>query len=441
MANDYRDRDRGRDFDRNRDLDESRDFDRNRDFGQNRDFDRFRSEGSNRGMFGYEGEGYLQGGERGLDRDSDSGHRGGRMSGDRNLASYGRDDFGRDRSASGRDFGDVARDRSQAFRNRNDMPDRFDAGRHGAYDDSTGGFGGGSYGGNYGGSQDMNRGRMANGGYFGDNSFGSTGTLDRNVRSSYAANDFGNTTRNIDRQDFGRSETWRDMSRDDSWRETNRLREFRDGNRGEFGDNWQADRSYGFDRGVDRGSSQPVRESFRGRGPKGYQRSDERIREDVCERLELDDRVDASEIDVTVNSGVVTLSGVVHDRQMKRRAEDVAEAATGVHDVNNQIRIDRHTGRHGDDTLQSGILGLTNTNNVEEGGAAGHGGSNTAGTTGQVGGVASMAGATGNAGMTTAPMTNPGAVATGANTNQTRSSNTGITSGNTTAADRSNRKK
>jgi hypothetical protein len=38
-------------------------------------------------------------------------------------------------------------------------------------------------------------------------------------------------------------------------------------------------------------------------------------------------------------------------------------------------------------------------------------------------------------------MTNPGAVTTGANSNQARTSNTGITSGNTTAADRSSRKR
>lgn len=78
---------------------------------------------------------------------------------------------------------------------------------------------------------------------------------------------------------------------------------------------------------------------FRGRGPRGYQRSDERIHEDVCERLTQHGRVDASNIDVRVENGEVTLVGTVDDRQMKRLAEDLAENVSGVKQVHNQIRI------------------------------------------------------------------------------------------------------
>jgi hypothetical protein len=78
---------------------------------------------------------------------------------------------------------------------------------------------------------------------------------------------------------------------------------------------------------------------FAGRGPKGYQRSDERIREDVCERLTQDPRVDASDIEIQVQNGEVTLSGTVDDRESKRTAEDVAESISGVKDVHNQIRV------------------------------------------------------------------------------------------------------
>src|SRR5437764_2488082 len=81
--------------------------------------------------------------------------------------------------------------------------------------------------------------------------------------------------------------------------------------------------------------------SFRGRGPKNYQRSDERIREDVCERLTYDERVDATDIEVEVREGVVRLSGTVDDRYAKRIAEDVAESVRGIRDVENQIRIRR----------------------------------------------------------------------------------------------------
>ena len=79
--------------------------------------------------------------------------------------------------------------------------------------------------------------------------------------------------------------------------------------------------------------------THRGRGPRNYRRSDERIREDVCDRLTLDDRVDASDIEVTVADTVVTLSGTVGDRDMKRRAERIAESVTGVNDVLNTLRI------------------------------------------------------------------------------------------------------
>ena len=79
---------------------------------------------------------------------------------------------------------------------------------------------------------------------------------------------------------------------------------------------------------------------FRGRGPRGYERSRERIYEDVCEWLTDDDEVDASEIEVEVENGIVTLRGTVPDRPQKRRAEDIAERASGVRDVRNQLEIE-----------------------------------------------------------------------------------------------------
>lgn len=76
-----------------------------------------------------------------------------------------------------------------------------------------------------------------------------------------------------------------------------------------------------------------------GRGPSDYTRSDERIREDVNDRLTDDPRVDASGISVTVSSCEVTLNGTVHDRTSKRRAEDVAERVSGVKHVQNNLRV------------------------------------------------------------------------------------------------------
>lgn len=69
---------------------------------------------------------------------------------------------------------------------------------------------------------------------------------------------------------------------------------------------------------------------YRGRGPKNYKRSDDRIKEDICDFLTDDHLVDANEIEVTVSGGEVILSGYVSDRSAKRRAEDIAESVNGV---------------------------------------------------------------------------------------------------------------
>lgn len=77
----------------------------------------------------------------------------------------------------------------------------------------------------------------------------------------------------------------------------------------------------------------------RGRGPKNYVRSDERIREDVSDRLADHAHLDASEIDVQVKNGEVTLTGTVEDRMSKRRAEDCADDVSGVKHVQNNLRV------------------------------------------------------------------------------------------------------
>ncbi len=78
---------------------------------------------------------------------------------------------------------------------------------------------------------------------------------------------------------------------------------------------------------------------YAGRGPRGYQRSDERIREDVCERMCECGELDASEIEVRVSNAEVTLLGTVRDRQDKRLAEDLTDHVSGVREVHNQIRV------------------------------------------------------------------------------------------------------
>jgi BON domain len=77
----------------------------------------------------------------------------------------------------------------------------------------------------------------------------------------------------------------------------------------------------------------------RGKGPLGYQRSDERLRELVSEALSDDDQIDASQIQVTVKDGEVTLSGIVDDRRTRREAEDCVANISGVRDVQIQLRV------------------------------------------------------------------------------------------------------
>ena len=78
----------------------------------------------------------------------------------------------------------------------------------------------------------------------------------------------------------------------------------------------------------------------RGKGPKGYQRSDERIKEMVCERLRDDPSIDPSEVTITVLSGTITLEGTVDSRQAKNAIEEIAEQF-GSQEVQNNLRVQR----------------------------------------------------------------------------------------------------
>ena len=66
-----------------------------------------------------------------------------------------------------------------------------------------------------------------------------------------------------------------------------------------------------------------------GKGPRGYQRSDDRICEEICELLTRDANVDATAVEVTVVTGEVTLRGNVDSRYEKRATEDIAESVQG----------------------------------------------------------------------------------------------------------------
>ncbi len=79
--------------------------------------------------------------------------------------------------------------------------------------------------------------------------------------------------------------------------------------------------------------------NFSGIGPKGYIRSDEKIHDEVCEVLFRNPFVDASDIDVKVLNGIVTLSGTIANRSAKKEAERSTEDILGVIDVINDLRL------------------------------------------------------------------------------------------------------
>jgi hypothetical protein len=82
-----------------------------------------------------------------------------------------------------------------------------------------------------------------------------------------------------------------------------------------------------------------------GKGPKGYKRNDERTREDVCEAIAYQGDIDATDVEVKVQDGVVTLTGTVALRQDKRGLERLVERVRGVHEVHNELRLAREQKR------------------------------------------------------------------------------------------------
>ncbi|MEM5277191.1 BON domain-containing protein [Cupriavidus taiwanensis] len=106
---------------------------------------------------------------------------------------------------------------------------------------------------------------------------------------------------------------------DEAWRRGSEVR-----------DEW-GDRRGNAARGMPRGRERA--------GPKGYQRSDERIREDICERLAHARHVDVREVEVEVQGGVVRLTGNVRDRRQKYCIEDIVDDVFGVQEIHNAVRL------------------------------------------------------------------------------------------------------
>jgi hypothetical protein len=149
---------------------------------------------------------------------------------------------------------------------------------------------------------------------------------------------------------------------------------------------WRSERGFGHTgREDDRSVWQKMKDTFSGKGPRGYRRSDERIREDVSDRLTDHPGIDASDIDVDVRGGEVTLKGTVTSRDQKRMAEDVIESCPGVGEVHNQLRVQRE--HSGTQWSSSGVGAMAGTSTYY--GTSGGSGENV------MSGASGMSGATG----------------------------------------------
>jgi osmotically-inducible protein OsmY len=271
--------------------------------------------------------------------------------GDFGRANFGRGDFGREdwRSGGGYGYGGTGYGGGSTGRDygfgRDDYPSSRSSygGRSGGFDEAGWGWGGGS------------------GASFYDRDFGGRGGY--SDESRYSGSGWRNEGQGRDPYQRG----FLDRASDEvaSW----------------FGDR-EAERRRELD--------------HRGRGPKGYSRSDDRIREDINDRLTDDPYVDAQEIEITVSGSEATLSGFVSTRDQRRRAEDIVERVSGVTHVQNNIRVrSQGTAQSGSDIGQTAFgreSSSAGTTSKAAGTSAtgstpvGASGSSTSGTTGTTSG-------------------------------------------------------
>ncbi|WP_454016600.1 BON domain-containing protein [Azospirillum sp. Marseille-Q6669] len=278
----------------------------------------------------------------------------------------GNRDYGRDYGSRG-SFGQGQRD----WRSREDRQSYEDRGDYGQDFGYRGGFGRSDYGsGAYGGRDYGSR-------DYGGMDYGSRGTGNRD----YSSRDYGN-------RDYGRM-----GYSGGSGYGRNEERGFFE-RAGDEMASWFGDEDAERRRRMDARNDDPGAQHHRGRGPRGYTRSDDRIREDVNDRLTDDPYIDASEIDVTVSNCEVTLSGTVGDRRTKRRAEDMAETISGVRHVQNNLRVRERTfGGTGTTAGASAMAGLGGTGSSGTGmSGSGMGSTGMSGSTTGTSGTSSTSG-------------------------------------------------
>ena len=76
-------------------------------------------------------------------------------------------------------------------------------------------------------------------------------------------------------------------------------------------------------------------------GPRRRRKPDESLRQEIQEILIADPELEATDIEVEVEGGAVTLRGVVGDSDARLLAEELVESLAGVREVHNRLRVER----------------------------------------------------------------------------------------------------
>lgn len=145
---------------------------------------------------------------------------------------------------------------------------------------------------------------------------------------------FSNSGRELRRNRFGEERPRHDHYQDDQFK-----RDYDPTYEDEYGMRHPYEHGGQLNRWSDDIRSEASRENHSGKGPKGYKRSSERIREEACEILSKDWFLDASDIEVAVENNCLVLKGEVRTRRDKRHAEAIVENIAGIDDVQNQLKV------------------------------------------------------------------------------------------------------
>lgn len=175
-------------------------------------------------------------------------------------------------------------------------------------------------------NRDMNNDNIRRSSMYGDD-YVQPARIENNGRSNYSGRDHDRDDRYDDQQE---NRDWWDKASDEvaSW--------------------------FGNDEAEQRRRMDKLSGPHRGKGPKGYMRTDDRIREDINECLYHDSYVDASEVEIKVENGEAIVTGTVDSRESKRRIEDIIERIPGIRDVENRLKVSQSSTPSGSTDRQSG---------------------------------------------------------------------------------------